>query len=598
MKKNNVKTMIKNNFFMLKLVWNIKPSRIILSIVVNILNGVLNFLSQIFLLHYVINCVVNNQPFNQVIFVAGCVLVYQALTISINAYYNAMYKNTSDNYIKERFQETLFYKALSIDMKDFDDPAFFNKYTRALSESNRRALQIVDWLGRLVGCSFTLFSVSFIIFSAEPSLVAIAILPFIIGLFIGPKQNKHNFKQSLQLTPLDRVNEYTRRTIYGTQYAKELRTTNIYNVLKDRFYKANVNRIRIIKQYAKKNTLFNATISITNQVVVYMGTIVFVAYKLVVAGTMILADAFVIIRSIWQISASLNELSRILIEFQEHSLYAQDIIVFMKYKPQIVSRGAARHISTLNSSIQLKNVTFRYPNEEKTALSNINLEIKKGEKIAVVGANGAGKSTLVKLILRLYEPTTGEILCDSNNVKEYDLNDYRNLFSTVFQDYKIFAMSILDNILCGYHVNDETISRALSLSGLDDEIKKIPQGINANVTKEFDKYGQVFSGGQEQKLVLARAFAKDAPVVIFDEPTRALDPIAEHDLFEKIFTLCTGKTVLFISHRLSAVSLSDRIIMMDHGTIIESGTHEQLMKNQGAYAELYQKQATNYIQDS
>ncbi len=595
--KKNTKTMLKNNFYMFKMVWRIKPSRILFTIFINLVNGSLNFISQIFMLRYIINAATNKASFESVLFVASVVLLYQIFGMSINSYYNAIFCPTCDNIIKQNFQKEFFNKALSIDLIEYDNPDFYDKYARAISESNGRALQIVNLFGRLINCLFVLVSVSLIIFTLEPLLIFIAILPFIFNILVGSKRNKINYKQNMEFTKPNRIRDYVRKVVYFNNYAKEIRLTNIFRVLKKNFDSAIEQCIEITRRYSTKNILLGIIMPLINQVVVYLGTIIFTSYRTIVKKTLPLADAFVIIRSIWQVSSSLNDLSNILVEFHNHSLYVNNINVLMTYIPTIKNSADSIPLKGFGDKIQINDISFRYPDDDNFVIKNVSFTIRKGEKIAIVGHNGAGKTTLIKLLLRLYDPMEGYIELDDINIKNYNVDDYRIMFSTVFQDYKIFALSILDNILCGNQADDETITDSLFVSGLSSKMQNIKQGLNANLTKEFDENGEVFSGGEQQKLALARAFAKNTPIIVLDEPSSALDPIAEHEMFENMMKVCENKTVIYISHRLSSVALSDRILMMENGDIVEEGTHRELMSKGGKYADLFSKQAEHYLKD-
>ena len=224
-----------------------------------------------------------------------------------------------------------------------------------------------------------------------------------------------------------------------------------------------------------------------------------------------------------------------------------------------------------------------------------------GKTYALVGHNGAGKSTLIKLLLRFYDPTQGEILLNGRNIKEYNLQKYRSLFATAFQDNRMFSMSVADNVTLGEDIPEDKRERivvdALKLSGVYDKVMELPKGINTTLTREFDDEGAVLSGGEFQKIVVSRAFARQCPIKVFDEPSSALDPIAEYKLFDNILKVCRQNTLLFISHRLSSVQNADHVFLLENGQVREEGTHRELMKKKGIYADMYQKQAENYLAD-
>ena len=229
-------------------------------------------------------------------------------------------------------------------------------------------------------------------------------------------------------------------------------------------------------------------------------------------------------------------------------------------------------------------------------IDDISFTIKGGQTAAIVGHNGAGKSTLVKLLMRLYEPTSGKIYLNDRKIDAYRLSAYRDCFSTVFQDFKVFSLTVGENILMRRtdEGDVELLAESLRQSGMADSDLKFPYGYDTMMTREFDDEGVSLSGGQAQKIALSRLYAKNAPIAILDEPSSALDPIAEYELFENMRRICEGRTVIFISHRLSSAISADIIFMMEHGRIIERGNHESLMRQNGKYAEMFRKQAEKY----
>ncbi len=247
-------------------------------------------------------------------------------------------------------------------------------------------------------------------------------------------------------------------------------------------------------------------------------------------------------------------------------------------------------------NLEFRNVYFRYPSAEGYTLENVSFKINKGETLALVGVNGAGKSTLVKLLLRFYDVTEGEIILNGRNIKEYTLESLRGIFGAVFQDYTNFAISVNENLICHEcsQEDKQKAETALRQSGVWEKISSLPDKGDTVLTKEFDKNGIGLSGGENQKLSVARLFAKDFSFAVLDEPSSALDPIAEYKMYESLINVTRGKTVLYISHRLSSAVLSDRILVLDGKKIAEDGTHEELMKKGGIYSEMFTLQASSY----
>ena len=245
---------------------------------------------------------------------------------------------------------------------------------------------------------------------------------------------------------------------------------------------------------------------------------------------------------------------------------------------------------------EFKNVTFRYPNTKVDALKNISFKIHSGERISVVGMNGSGKTTMIKLLCRLYEPCDGEILLDGINIKEYIYNDYMRLLGVIFQDFKIFSFSLGQNIVVSDNMDRQSIEIVLKKAGLATFLEKLPFGIETPLYRDFDERGLEISGGEAQKIALARVLYKDAAIMILDEPTAALDPISENDIYQRFNSVVEDKSVIYISHRLASCTFCDRILVFSEGNLVQNGTHHELVKNKdGIYFKLWNAQAQYYI---
>lgn len=255
----------------------------------------------------------------------------------------------------------------------------------------------------------------------------------------------------------------------------------------------------------------------------------------------------------------------------------------------------APDFSVKKHTVEFRNVSFKYPESQNYALKNVNLKIDFGEKLAIVGMNGSGKTTFVKLLCRLYDPQEGEILIDGKNIREYDYKEYLKLFSVVFQDFKLFSFSLAENVAVGKNFDSELVERCLENAGFSDRLKAMPNGINTCMYKNFDVDGVEISGGEAQKIALARALYKNAPFIILDEPTAALDPFAEAEIYSRFNKFADQKTAIYISHRLSSCRFCTRIAVFDNGALIQTGTHDELLRNEnGKYSELWQAQAQYY----
>lgn len=284
--------------------------------------------------------------------------------------------------------------------------------------------------------------------------------------------------------------------------------------------------------------------------------------------------------------------------------YSMEINVvreYFDYKEQFRFEGGKKLPDAADGKyeIELRNVSFRYPNNDTDTLHNINLRIAPGEKVAVVGLNGAGKTTLIRLISGFYDPTEGEVLLNGINIKEFNRREYYRLFSAVFQEFSILDATINDNItLEDDATNPERVWEVISKAGLEVKVKNLPDGLNTIIGKKIYENGVLLSGGEEQRLILARALYKDAPILLLDEPTAALDPIAENDIYHKYNSMTNGKTSVFISHRLASTRFCDRILLLDKGRIIEEGTHDSLILSNGEYAKLFNVQKKYYQKEA
>ena len=424
-----------------------------------------------------------------------------------------------------------------------------------------------------------------------PLLFPITLVVVIINSLIQNKQNKIEIERFKDMSKINRAFSYYGWQISDFKYGKDIRLYGAKDLMVERWNKYTDDSLGTwIKTSNKQHPLnqFKNVLNVARDIVsyLYLGTSV-------LSGGISIAVFTQMIASSATFNSSMGSLLYNLQEIVKKCNYAYEYVKFADF-PAAIEKGT-RHIEEGDHTVEFRNVSFTYPNTDVEVLKGVNVTLKQGEHLSVVGLNGAGKTTFVKLLCRLYDPTEGEILLDGVNIKEYDYNEYMNLFSPVFQDFKLFAFSIKENIVLDDPCSDEEISGLLDRVRLGDKLKSLEKGTDTMLFKSFDENGIEPSGGEQQKMAIARALYKKAPVVILDEPTAALDPVAEYDIYRQFDSLVGGKTAIYISHRLSSCKFCDRIAVFSEGVIKEYGTHDELVLiNGGIYAEMFRAQAKYY----
>ena len=490
--------------------------------------------------------------------------------------------------------EQIFRKACQVDIECYENPKFYDNYKRATDVINNELSAEFSWTtGKFISSAITAVGLVSYICSVDP-----IILIFLTGMipYIASQsfRNKLEYKKDREMTSNNRKKDYVQRVVFLKDFSKDMRTSGIYNVMKNRFVTAVESNRAIIKKYGWKTGLLDVLGGILTEIVPIAGTLIYGVYGFVVTKEISVAQFAVLISAVTSLKEIIENSGRCISEIQRCSLYFGNLREFFAYENRL--KDGTKKAETIEK-IEFRNVTFTYPGAKKPTLKNVSFVIDKDETVAIVGKNGAGKSTFVKLLLRFYDPEEGEILYNGVNVKEYEAETLRKRIGTVFQDYKVFALSVNENVLCREAENDEDrlhVEKALKKSGVYDKISTFERGADTVLTKEFDDNGTGLSGGEQQKVAAARMFAHPFDLAVLDEPSSALDPIAEYKMYESLIEETVGKMVVYISHRLSSAVLSDRIYVFENGTVAESGSHAELMAKNGVYAEMFTMQASNY----
>lgn len=497
--------------------------------------------------------------------------------------------------VNKGLNKLLFRKSRKVELACFEDQEFYNKYTLAMEKADERLIETVDMIwGVVFGVIATVFSF-WLMFDVDKYSVLFILFP-VIGNFVFNRKISHiEFERNKDMAPYNRKIAYVNRVMYLSDYAKEIRLTKAFALMKRHYNEAIRGVIQVTKKYTPKAIVFHWLRVMFVFSFIFEGLLIYGAYRTLVTNTMSMSELAVITSMMVSSTWILIGFTDSLMTAFKNGLFVDNLRNFLEYEETLPEDYDGADPGTVIDSIEFRHVSFSY--KKKEVIHDLNLTFYGGKTYALVGHNGAGKSTIIKLLMRFYDPTEGEILLNGKNIKEYHLQKYRALFATAFQDHQIFSLSVMENVLMRKAtVEDEkAVVEALTMAGVYDKICSLPQGIHTMLTREFSENGAVLSGGEYQKIVVARAFVKESPFKIFDEPSSALDPIAEYELFEQILLSGKEKTMLFISHRLSSVQNADYVYMLEHGAVVEEGSHAELMKKKGQYAEMYTKQAVNYL---
>ena len=592
------KKTLANNLWLLRLCYKASPLYVILYIVEAVRNEIVVFFEFTFGLNFVLECAEYGRPFKTAAVFLCCLLGFVMLGLWFNAIVFQKLQQKAQPKIKREIKEMLFRKAKEIDLECYDNPEFYNSYVLSVSEVENQIGRIFTVLTNLfTGMTSILLSGAFFIGNDPVSFLFIAV-SFTASLWSGKALNKLNFKIRNEKNPYERKLGYINRVFYLNDFAKEIRlNTEVSGELLKDFDETNDKALDIDKQNAGKR--FGLQLMkdyICNNFLIDVVYMIYLVYSAAVLHRISYSNVAVMRGTANRMKNRMRQFSEVYPKMREISMYVEKMQNFLSIEPKIVS-SENRGLPEKPTEIELKNVSFGYNEKDGYILKNISMKIDPYSKIAIVGYNGAGKTTLIKLIMRLYDPNEGEILLDGVNIKEYNVEEYRRKIGTVFQDFKIFAATVKENVLLDFEENgpDERVRTAIEKSGFSERLETLSGGLGANLTTEFEDDGVNLSGGEGQKLAVARVFYKDANLIILDEPSSALDPIAEYHLNHSMLTAAENKSVVFISHRLSTTRIADRIYMLENGRIIEEGSHSELLESGGKYAEMWRVQAGQYI---
>lgn len=492
-------------------------------------------------------------------------------------------------------------KTEEIDLANFDRPEFYEKLENANREASSRPITILN-------STLTLFSniistVSFVISlsTLHPLIPLILVILALPSAIINFAYRKITFKYIKEHTTDRRRMNYFTAILTNRDYTKEIKLLDLHDIFIEKYKTLFTVYFNGLKKIHIRETVLHVTIHILSTLFNCL-FLLFIAYKVCFDG-MLVGDFTIYSTALTSVLSGVAAIVANSSKVYEGTLFIDNMMEFMVVKPEIVPSVSPALIPQKDTAhtIEFLNVSFIYPGTTRKVIDKLNLTLHGGKSYALVGLNGAGKTTLIKLMTRLYDPTDGKILLDGKDIKNYDVKELYAIYGIVFQDFSKYAVTVRENISFGdIHrtYDEERLEYAAKQSAAYDFLSKLPDGYETPLIRFFDKNATDLSIGQWQKISIARAFYKDAEILILDEPTASLDPIAEADIFKQFDTLRSGKTTLFVSHRLSSATAADEIIVMQNGRILEQGDHKLLMQKKGAYYNLFTLQAEKYLENS
>lgn len=593
-------------FYIFRLVWETKKSLLFWMVFMALFNGVMPVIGSI------IGAQIMNRlaeayaaakdgtafAFSVIAVLLGLQFFYTFVNGAISRLYNLIL-SISGEQLSNHVKMKIMRKAKEVDMVSFDSPDFYARMENANREAGMRPLQIMSSTFSVLSVLISIVSYIAVLFAVSwwaPIVIVIVSIPTTVINFVYRRKNvNYQFFRSKNRRQM----EYYASTVIDKDLVKEIRMFNLADTFTDKYRAAFTEYYEGLKKLRVAECLYGLGAALLTSVV-YCLLYIFLA-RGVYRGEFPVGDFSLYTGAITAISGGVTALITGTSSIYEGTLFIENLISFLNEKPSIVPilpepRHLERHVG---HTIEFRNVCFRYPGNEKDVLKNINVTIRAGETVVIVGYNGAGKTTLVKLLTRLYDPTSGTILLDGHDIREYDVNELYDMFGMIFQDYGKYAVTAGENIVfgdLGRDAGEPEVREAAAQSGANVFIEKLSKAYDTPLMRYFEENGAELSIGQWQKLAIARAFYTDSDILILDEPTASLDPMAEQEIFNQFNELRTDKTSIFISHRLSSATIADTILVMVDGEIVEKGNHRELMALGGAYYTFFTTQAARYLE--
>lgn len=575
--------------------WRKTKGYFILSVINLLIAAAIPFVDIYFLPLLVDSMTAEVKDIRTILLYGGAMVFFDILLQVLNSTFSVQLEKYADFFLNDSSVE-ISRRCMELD--------FALTENKAALDQIKKAREGLNWSGgvhEIAKAFFSIISNGLRIFGAAavlavnaPWLLLLIAVLLTASTLINRKKNDIDIKNFTELSGINRIFGHICWEMEDFRYGKDIR---LYGAAGMMIEKAS-QQINRLNDYWKRINDKKFPLNILDIIVTAardFGTYLYLGF-LAIMGKITIGTFSQLLTAGGSLNTALQGMVFGFQDIVKRSSYAYEIVKFMEYPP-LMEKGNRRIENPEGGhTIEFRNVSFTYPGTDVQVLKNTSITLRSGERLSVVGLNGAGKTTFIKLLCRLYDVTEGEILLDGVNIRDYDYEEYMKLFSVVFQDFRLLAFSVRDNVLLGNEEPDETVDGLMEKVGLSEKITSLPHGRDTMMFKQFDKEGVELSGGEQQKLAIARALYKDAPVVILDEPTAALDPVAEYEIYKRFDELVGGKTAVYISHRLSSCKFCDKIAVFSEGTVKEYGTHDQLLRlKDGIYAEMFKAQAQYYI---
>lgn len=584
--------MFKGILFFIKNGWKYDKRYILWRVFYQFINSLIPIVATI-MPKLIIDELMGERETDKLLAYVSILIIYTAVATILSEYFN--WDGFSRRCkVNSEFDSDLHKHLVEADFERLEDPNFLDMKKKASK------FLYCDWhgFGYLLDCSmnalgqiFTLIGIAAIIATIDFRILILFIVLIILGALVEKRAKQNAVRLSESIIKDQRGWMYYAGLFEDHSFAKEIRLNSLGKWLLDR---ERSYITKAIENQKKQNDGFivsgfwSAIFTLVQQSAAY-------AYLIycVTSGSISIGSFTMYTGAVTTFSIAFRKVLDSLIEIQTYDTYYDKLDEYLNL-PKTLREGKELIDADRDHFIEFRNVSFKYSGSDVYALKNINISIPFGQKLSIVGENGAGKTTFVKLMTRMYDPTEGEILLDGVNIRKIDYEQYMSFFSSVFQDYKLFSFSIKDNVALAQPMDEDKVRDILEYVGFGEKLRKLQNGIDTSVFKNFDEEGFEPSGGEGQKLALARALYKDASIVLLDEPTAAMDPKAEYELYQRFNEMVQGKTAVYISHRLSSAKFCDVIAVFSNGQIIEYGSHDELYSKGGAYTELFSMQSQFY----